>query len=257
MERTRELTQANERLAAQWERLRRANAFKREIIGTVAHDLKNPLGVVMGRSEMLRDMIATAPANSDFANEQIRHIEDSGRRMLSMVDSLLVDAMEDAMDINLRVETFDLADLVRQVAEMSRPLAVNKQQSLEVVAPQQLTVNADFDRLWEAIDNLVNNAIKYTPAGGRIEVSAAPAGGEAMITVRDTGLGLSPEDIARLFGRFARLSAKPTAGESSTGLGLSIVQKIVDLHGGRVNAESEGPHKGTTFSVVLPRERSV
>jgi K+-sensing histidine kinase KdpD len=119
-ERTRELTLANDRLAAQWERLRRANAFKREIIGTVAHDLKNPLGVVMGRAEMLRDVISAPAPNQSLAEQQIQHIEESGRRMLSMVDTLLVDAMEDAMDISLRVEEFDLAGLVRQVAEVSR-----------------------------------------------------------------------------------------------------------------------------------------
>ena len=256
IERTRELILANERLAAQWEQLRRANTFKREIIGTVAHDLKNPLGVVMGRSEMLKDIIGAAPANAELAREQIRHIEDSGRRMLTMVDSLLADAMEDAMDINLRVEAFDLAGLARQVADMSRPLAANKQQTLTVTAPPQLTVQADHDRLWEAIDNLVNNAIKYTPAGGGIDVSVASDDSEATVAVRDTGLGLSPEDISRLFGRFARLSAKPTGGETSTGLGLSIVKKIVDLHGGRITADSGGPNKGTVFTVVLPLERS-
>jgi len=255
-ERTRELTLANERLAAQWERLRRANAFKREIIGTVAHDLKNPLGVVMGRSEMLKDIMGSTRQNAELAREQISHIEDSGRRMITMVDSLLADAMEDAMDISLRVEEFDLAGLVRQVAGASRPLAVNKQQTLHLSTPTQLVVRADYDRLWEAIDNLVTNAIKYTPAGGRIDVSVQPEGSEAAIVVRDTGLGLSPEDIARLFGRFQRLSAKPTAGESSTGLGLSIVKKIVDLHGGRISAESDGPQKGTMFRVVLPLERS-
>jgi signal transduction histidine kinase len=255
--RTSELTQANERLAAQWDRLRQANAFKREIIGTVAHDLKNPLGVVMGRSEMLKDVLDNAAASGDLAREQIRHIEDSGRRMLSMVDSLLADAMEDAMDISLRVEPIDLASLVRQVAEMSRPAATKKGQSLSVTAPEALTVEGDYDRLWEAIDNLVSNAVKYTPNGGRIEIRVEPEGTQARIAVADTGLGLMPEDAARLFGRFQRLSAKPTGGESSTGLGLSIAKKIVDLHGGRIAADSAGPHKGTTFSIALPLKQTM
>jgi signal transduction histidine kinase len=252
-ERTRELTLANERLGAQWERLRRANTFKREIIGTVAHDLKNPLSVVMGRAEMLKDIIANGlPAT--VANEQVAHIEDSGRRMLAMVDSLLADAMADAMDINLRPEPFDLAGLVRHVTQASRPLAVSKQQTLEVNAPERLTARGDYDRLWEVIDNLVSNAIKYTPNGGRITVAVERSGKQAAIMVSDTGQGLSPEDIGRLFGRFQRLSAKPTGGESSTGLGLSIVKKIIDLHGGSVSAESEGPHRGTRFTVTLPLE---
>jgi signal transduction histidine kinase len=254
--RTSELTRANERLAAQWDRLRQANAFKREIIGTVAHDLKNPLGVVMGRSEMLKDVIDSGAAGVELAREQIRHIEESGRRMLGMVDALLADAMEDAMDISLRIAPIDVAALVRQVVEASRPAAAGKQQVLAVAAPEALTVEGDYDRLWEAVENLVSNAVKYTPAGGRIDVSVEPAGADARIVVRDSGLGLLPEDVARLFGRFQRLSAKPTGGESSTGLGLSIAKKIIDLHGGRIEAASAGPQKGTTFSIALPRQRS-
>ncbi len=254
--RTSELTLANERLAAQWDRLRRANAFKSEIIGTVAHDLKNPLGVVMGRSEILKDVIEITPPNGELAREQIRHIEESGRRMLGMVDSLLADAMEDAMDISLRIEPTNIGLLVQRVADMNRQAATTKGQSLTVSAPDNLMIAADHDRLWEAIENLVSNAIKYTPNGGRIDVAVHPAGKDAIVTVRDTGLGLMPEDIARLFGRFQRLSAKPTGGESSTGLGLSIAKKIVDLHGGNIGAESEGPQKGTTFSIALPLERS-
>jgi signal transduction histidine kinase/CheY-like chemotaxis protein len=256
IERTRELTMANERLAAQWERLRRANTFKREMIGTVAHDLKNPLGVIMGRAEMLKDIVANSPIQADLAAEQIRHIQDSGKRVNGMVDSLLADAMADALDINLKLEPVDISGLVNQVVETSRHLAANKQQTLALAAPAPLTVMADHDRLWEAIDNLVNNAIKYTPAGGRIELAVRRDGGEAKIIVRDTGRGLSPEDISRLFGRFQRLSAKPTAGETSTGLGLSIVKKIVDLHGGEVAAESPGPNQGAAFSISLPLRRS-
>jgi signal transduction histidine kinase len=255
-ERTRELTMANERLAAQWERLRRANTFKREMIGTVAHDLKNPLGVIMGRAEMLKDIIAGSPIGADMAGEQIRHIQDSGKRLTGMVDNLLADAMADALDINLKLEPVDISGLVNQVVETSRHLAANKQQTLSLSAPAPLTIMADHDRMWEAIDNLVNNAIKYTPAGGTIELAVLRDRGAAKIVVRDSGRGLSPEDIARLFGRFQRLSAKPTGGETSTGLGLSIVKKIVDLHGGEVAAESAGPNRGAAFSVSLPLKRS-
>jgi signal transduction histidine kinase len=255
-QRTRELTLANERLAAQWERLRRANAFKREMVGTVAHDLKNPLGVVLGRSEILKDLIEVAPFNPSLAREQIRHVEESGKRMLGLVESLLSDAMEDALDISLRLEPCNLAELVREVADSSRQAAEKKNQALNVAGPENVTVRADRDRIWETIDNLVSNAIKYTPAGGRIDIAIAEADGSARVTVSDNGLGLSPEDAARIFGRFQRLSAKPTAGESSTGLGLSIVKKIVDLHGGEVKAESAGPQKGATFTVALPLDRS-
>jgi signal transduction histidine kinase len=110
----------------------------------------------------------------------------------------------------------------------------------------------DSDRIREAIDNLVSNAVKYSPIGGTIDLLVAREDDGILVQVRDQGAGLSPEDISRLFGRFQRLSAKPTAGETSTGLGLSIVKRIVDLHGGRIKVESAGPGKGATFKMTLP-----
>jgi signal transduction histidine kinase len=104
----------------------------------------------------------------------------------------------------------------------------------------------------EAIDNLISNAIKYSPIGGRISVLVNDEDKRTVIRVADEGAGLSPEDLSRLFGRFQRLSAKPTAGESSTGLGLSIVKRIVDMHGGKVSANSAGPGQGSTFTITLP-----
>src|SRR6476646_3309496 len=110
----------------------------------------------------------------------------------------------------------------------------------------------DADRMREAIDNLISNAIKYSPISGKISVLAVQQENNTVIRVADEGAGLSPEDLGRLFGRFQRLSAKPTAGESSTGLGLSIVKRIIDMHGGHVTADSAGPGQGSTFTVTLP-----
>jgi len=110
----------------------------------------------------------------------------------------------------------------------------------------------DADRIREAIDNLISNAIKYSPIGGCIDIMVTQEAGNIMVQVKDQGAGLSPEDISRLFGRFQRLSAKPTAGETSTGLGLSIVKRIVDLHGGRITVESAGHAEGATFNMQLP-----
>lgn len=110
----------------------------------------------------------------------------------------------------------------------------------------------DSDRVREAIDNLVSNAIKYSPVGGNISLQVDGDADTTVIRVTDQGAGLSPEDLSRLFGRFQRLSAKPTAGESSTGLGLSIVKKIIDMHGGNVGAQSPGPGQGSTFTITLP-----
>jgi signal transduction histidine kinase/FixJ family two-component response regulator len=250
-QRTRALMQANRRLSAQWLRLQRANGFKNEILGTVAHDLKNPLGVILGRTEMLTELIG---ANSPKENvtAQVEHIRDATKRLTSMVDHLISDAMADAFDITIRREPVDVAALVAEVTDSNLPSAVNKQQTISVSAPPNFVTMCDADRIREAIDNLVSNAIKYSPIGGKITVGVAHEGGDTVIRISDQGAGLSPEDLGRLFGRFQRLSAKPTAGESSTGLGLSIVKRIIDMHGGHVTADSAGPGQGSTFTVKLP-----
>ncbi|WP_407186124.1 DUF3369 domain-containing protein [Bradyrhizobium centrosematis] len=250
-QRTRALMQANRRLSAQWLRLQRANGFKNEILGTVAHDLKNPLGVILGRTEMLKELISTGASESGVV-AQVDHIRDATKRLTTMVDHLISDAMADAFDITIRREPVDVAGLVKEVAEANQPLAVNKQQRISVTAPPNIVTMCDTDRIREAIDNLISNAIKYSPIGGKIDVAVSHEGSDTIVRVSDEGAGLSPEDLGRLFGRFQRLSAKPTAGESSTGLGLSIVKRIVDMHGGEVTAESDGPGKGSTFTITLP-----
>jgi signal transduction histidine kinase len=252
-QRTRALMQANRRLSAQWLRLQRANGFKNEILGTVAHDLKNPLGVILGRTEMLTELIA-AGSPRDSITSQVDHIRDATKRLTSMVDHLISDAMADAFDITIRREPVDIASLVGEVADANQPLAVNKQQSITVSAVPNLITACDADRIREAIDNLISNAIKYSPVGGKISVTVGREANQTVIRVVDQGAGLSPEDLGRLFGRFQRLSAKPTAGESSTGLGLSIVKRIIDMHGGEVTANSAGPGQGSTFTVTLPTE---
>lgn len=251
-QRTRALIQANRRLSTQWLRLQRANGFKNEILGTVAHDLKNPLGVILGRTEMLTELIAAGSAKEGIAT-QIDHIRDATKRLTAMVDHLISDAMADAFDITIRREPVDLSALVSDVAEANRPSAVNKQQQITVSAPghSDLTM-CDADRIREAIDNLVSNAIKYSPIGVKIDILINGDPNRVRISVSDEGAGLSPEDLDRLFGRFQRLSAKPTGGESSTGLGLSIVKRIIDMHGGEVTADSAGPGQGATFTIMLP-----
>src|SRR5215813_11783559 len=251
-DRTQALTTANDRLSAQWTRLRRANEFKNEVLGTVAHDLKNPLGVILGRAEMLNELAAMEPLPLARIQDQLGHIRGSARQLTEMVNELISDAMMDTLDIAIRHEPIDLAAMLGEIVVSNRALAEKKQQNIHLVSPPHQICNCDPDRLREAIDNLVSNAIKYTPVGGRMELSMSVDGGGIAISVKDEGPGLSKDDMARLFGRFQRLTAKPTGGESSTGLGLSIVKRIVELHGGSVSAESDGPGQGATFIIRLP-----
>jgi signal transduction histidine kinase/response regulator of citrate/malate metabolism len=250
-DRTRELTSANSRLASRWTELQKVNAFKSDILSTVAHDLRNPLGVILGRAEMLRSMLNSGPETENLV-AQIDHISKAARNLSEMVSDLLSDAMADAMDIKIRKETVNIAALAAEQCATNQPLAAKKNQTLIFAAPEQLNASCDADRLREAIDNLVSNAIKYSPRDSTIQVSVTQQAEDVVISVADEGPGLSPEDMARLFGRFQRLSAKPTGGESSTGLGLSIVKRIVNLHGGSVAAESSSPGAGTTFAIRLP-----
>ncbi|WP_035703532.1 GAF domain-containing sensor histidine kinase, partial [Bradyrhizobium genomosp. I (2014)] len=204
-QRTRALMQANRRLSAQWLRLQRANGFKNEILGTVAHDLKNPLGVILGRTEMLKELISTGASESGVV-AQVDHIRDATKRLTTMVDHLISDAMADAFDITIRREPVDVAALVKEVAEANQPLAVNKQQTIGVTAPPNIVTMCDTDRIREAIDNLISNAIKYSPIGGKIDVAVTHEGSDTTVRVSDEGAGLSPEDLGRLFGRFQRLA---------------------------------------------------
>jgi signal transduction histidine kinase len=213
--------------------------------------LKNPLGVILGRTEMLTELIG-ADSSKESITAQVEHIRDATKRLTAMVDHLISDAMADAFDISIRREQIDVAGLVNEVVDANQPLATNKQQTITVSAPPNFITMCDADRMREAIDNIVSNAIKYSPIGGKIWVVVSHEQNSIVIRITDEGAGLSPEDLGRLFGRFQRLSAKPTAGESSTGLGLSIVKRIIDMHGGQVTADSGGPGQGSTFTVTLP-----
>jgi signal transduction histidine kinase len=250
-ERTQELTFANRRLEAQWERARRTNALQSEILETVAHDLKNPLSVILGRAEMLDELMSSGNASAERMETQVVQIKGSARRLTEMVNQLMTDASAGVLDISVRWEDIDLANLVRDVAESNRTLAARKGQNLSLAIPDRLIMRGDPDRLREALDNVIGNAVKYSPLGGEIAVSAVDEAGEPVIRVADSGPGFLPEDMARLFGRFQRLSAKPTGGESSTGLGLSIAKRIIDLHAGDILVEPNGGASGSTFVVRL------
>ena len=250
--RTEELAAANRRLEDQWQRARRGNVLQSEILGIVAHDLKNPLSVILGRAEVIDQLLGILPIEPERCRTHLGFVKDATRRMADMADTLVADVMADALDITLRKEPNDLGRLVSEVVEANRLLADRKAQMLEISVDFDGMAAFDYDRMRDAIDNLVSNAIKYSPLGETIIVDVERDEDEAVVRIIDNGPGLEAEDHARLFGRFQRLSAKPTGGESSTGLGLSIVKRIAELHGGTIAASSAGPGRGATFALRLP-----
>lgn len=250
-QRTSELMAANRRLETQYARARRTAAFQNEVLGMVAHDLKNPLAVIMGRTEILQEMIAAMPDAGEVAQNQLDRIRESARRLTGMVDALIKDAMVDALELPVRLEPTEFVALVREAVDANRPLADRKQQVIVFTGPDAVAAVCDHERMREAVDNLVSNAVKYSPQGGRIAVTVARAGADVTVAVQDSGPGLRPDDYPRLFGRFQRLSARPTGGENSTGLGLFITKRIVDLHEGRLDVRSQGPGAGSVFTISI------
>jgi signal transduction histidine kinase len=186
------------------------------------------------------------------AGEFVGHIHSAAHRMLGILSGLLDTAALDAGKISLKQERVDLAGVARQVAETSRAAAAKKGQQIEFTGDAGLFVIGDEERLGEVIENLVSNAIKYSPFWLKIGVSARRDGPRAVVAVSDSGPGLTSLDKEKIFGRFQRLSARPTGGESSTGLGLAIAQQLAELMGGELLAASDGPGTGSSFTLSLP-----
>jgi len=201
---------------------------------------------------MMNELAAMTPVPLAKIKDQLGHIRGSASQLTGMVNDLISDAMMNALDIAIRREPIDLATMLSEIVASHRALAEKKNQTIYLASPPHQIWSCDPDRLREAIENLMSNAIKYSPPGGTIELSMVVDREGAVIRVKDQGAGLSQDDLARVFGRFQRLSAKPTGGENSTGLGLSIVKRITELHGGRVSAESAGLGQGATFTIQLP-----
>jgi signal transduction histidine kinase/DNA-binding NarL/FixJ family response regulator len=237
----------NIELANALKKVEEANAFKTELLGIAAHDLKNPLQVISGFSSLIDET-----SSLDEAKQHATLIQSSSARMLKLIKDLLETAALDSGKLELNKIPVNLADLLRAVAEHNRPNAEKKSQTIELALEENAIMEIDVERMREVFENLVSNAVKYSPNGKRIVVGSRRSELGIVAFVKDEGQGLTEEDKQKLFGKFQRLSARPTGGESSTGLGLSIVKQLVELHGGKVWAESDGKDKGTTFFVELP-----
>lgn len=236
-----------EDLAAANDRLKKLNDEKSEFLGIAAHDLRSPLTVVMGCSEMLA-LDNLPPEKAHRLAASITREADRMRRLIS--DLLDLNAIEEGR-MNIRLAPTLVSSVIDSLVENHTPRAAQKQIAIERRVDPEARAIVDEKALLQALDNLVSNAIKFTKPGGQVSLDVCADRNGVWIKVADTGPGLTPEDKLKLFGRFTRLSARPTAGESSHGLGLSIVKRLVDTMGGTIECESE-LGKGTAFILKFP-----
>ncbi|GHA33272.1 sensor histidine kinase [Salinimicrobium marinum] len=219
-----------------------------QILSTAAHDLKNPLSIM----PLLADMIMQNKDNPDAIDDISRQIKEAGKRMAKTINDLLESPKVGTDHVQLRLKAVQLEKLVKGVVDSNSTLARKKGQKLKLTVKQTCIIFADREKLTEVVDNLINNAIKYSPHKKRIEVIVDTYREKAIIEVVDEGPGLTKDDMKNLFRPFISLSPQPTGGENSTGLGLSIVKRLVEAHHGKIYAESDGAGKGTSFIVELP-----
>ncbi len=227
---------------------RTAVRHQNEILNTAAHDLKNPISIM----PLLADLIMSNKDNPGAIDDISRQIKDAGRRMAQTINDLLENSKKDAGNVHLRLKACEMEELVGGVVKANIALARKKDQQLTFVCEQGSTVFVDHRRLTEVVDNLINNAIKYSEYNKKIEVLLTVKEGKAVVEVVDEGQGLSKDDLKNLYRRFTSLSTKPTGGEISTGLGLSISKQVINAHEGSLEASSEGLGKGAIFRIELP-----
>jgi signal transduction histidine kinase len=242
------LAAQRDELMAQAEALKEADRRKDEFLATLAHELRNPLAP-------LRHGLDTLRLNPD-AEEATAIREMMDRQMIHLVrliDDLLDVSRVSQGKIALRLETIQAADALHAAVEGSRPLIDSAGHTLTVDLPAEpLWLDADLTRLSQVIGNLLNNAAKYTPAGGRIALSLRAGGDSAVIKVADNGLGIPTGMLSEVFQLFAQVDNHLERSRGGLGIGLALVKQLVALHGGTVDAASEGPGKGSTFSLHLP-----
>lgn len=231
------------------EALEAADRLKAEFIANVSYQLRTPLNAIMGFAEILHNQYF-GPLNTR-QQEYAKGVLEASRRLLSLVNDILDLATIEAGFMVLERETFEIPQLLHSVAGLTRDWARKQGLDLRVEVPDQIgAMEGDEKRLKQALFNLVSNAIKFTPAGGRITLSAERQGDQVVMAVIDTGLGIASEEQSRVFERFERGSAG-SAGSAGAGLGLSLVKSFIELHGGSVEIDSDG-QSGSIIRCRLP-----
>jgi len=222
-----------------------ADRRKDEFLATLAHELRNPLAPICNAVTLMR-MSAGGPEIWDMMDRQVNH-------MVRLVDDLMEVSRITRGAVELHRKPIDLASAIDVAIETSRPLVDQARHQLTVALPEQaLHVEADPVRLAQVFSNLINNAVKYTDAGGRIAVSARRDGHSATVTVSDTGIGIPAEALPRVFDMFVQADSRDRRVAGGLGIGLTLARRLVEMHGGTLTASSPGRGRGSEFSVRLP-----
>jgi PAS domain S-box-containing protein len=249
IEHERELLLDSERAARS--EAERANRMKDEFLAMISHELRTPLNAILGWTHLLRRPDA-APGHRDRC---LDIIERNTRLQVQLISDLLDVSRITTGKLHLELSSVDLPLVIEAAIDACRSTAEAKPVTLgAMIDPAPLTLEGDPGRMQQAVMNLVTNAIKFTPKGGRVTVSLARRGERAVITVRDTGQGIAPEFLPHIFERFSQADASMARRHGGLGLGLAIVEHLVGLHGGDARAESEGLGLGATFTITLPCE---
>ena len=241
-QRTAELQEANQELG-------RGNRLKNEFLANVSHELRTPLSAIIGFSQILLDGI-DGPLNEE-QRQDVEQVHKSGQSLLTLINQILDLSKIEAGKIELTPERTELSELIRSILDTMRPLAQEKALRLDMrLTPDLPAVDADPARLKQILVNLLSNAIKFTDKG-HVEVFAKPSGRMVRISVEDTGIGISPEAQKVIFDEFVQGDGSTTRRHGGTGLGLTIVRKLVELQGGAITLVSE-PGSGSTFTFTVP-----
>lgn len=235
------------------ERLAESDRRKDEFLAMLGHELRNPLGAISAAAALLGDPRAEEAVRRRQPGQIARQV----RHLARIVDDLLDLSRLSRGKIALRTETVDLAAVVRGAVEMLDLAGLNGSHRVRVDLPwEPVCVDGDPIRLEQVVVNLLDNALKYTPKGGTVDVSVAEAEGAAVLRVRDDGAGIAPEALARVFEPFTQLGEPLSRSNGGLGVGLHLSRHLVELHGGRIEAASEGRGRGSEFAVRLPRAPS-
>ncbi|KAF2989192.1 PAS domain-containing protein [Methylocystis sp. MJC1] len=248
-----EREEAEKRLREATEKLRAADAHKDEFLATLAHELRNPLAPIGNAVHVLRHDALAHSTKRDRDASLLSMVERQVAHLVRLVDDLLEVSRVTSGKIELKKQRVDLADIMRQAIDMSRPVIERGGHVFSASFPElPLFVEGDPVRLTQVFANLLNNAAKYTEHGGRITLTAEPLGSEARIVVQDNGVGIPSEMLPRVFDLFTQIDRTLGRAQGGLGIGLALVKHLILLHGGSIEARSDGLGQGSAFVVRLP-----